>query len=509
MGRAMEAARKKLLNESILKAVASNDFETLEEDKHNAEIKAKAFDPTPSMGCSWSQFIMIMALLFSNQCSRIPSIVFGAGHDIPLPFFPTSQESLSYMKRAGSTAGGGGRPLSPPNANGGMISTNSGGNASPTNNNNNNLLSPMAAMLSSYQLVPSPAKDDYSVSSGSSHNHGGHGHHGHHHGRSNNLSKTAPGALGFNLGSTLHLPRNHYLHRQLRALQQSTSPSRPRTTSVGSPNNEISLREKYRNPERDFNSNFCEYRLDTILKKQTLDLPYPKVLRADFNKSMVELPRAGVFSASNKIGRNSNKLGETGKSMNESLSLPSLTSSIEAEVAAMQYGQPLPLTSRRTPRSPNGDNAGTARAVSSKLLSTSLRLGSASAKGNINSLNQNSTSMDSFGSFNLDAPLMTPGPTTGMSKMTSLSTAKSAHLYDSDSGGSEDEYDDRRVGTATTNKSESADLGFYKVCALCEQRHPRKAMEISVLWKHVINLRYYYAWEYYIMVMMPDHKTQI
>jgi hypothetical protein len=70
MDRAMVAERKKLIKESVLKAVASNDFETLEEDTHNAEMQAAALDPAPMMGASWSQFIMIMGLLFSNQCCK-------------------------------------------------------------------------------------------------------------------------------------------------------------------------------------------------------------------------------------------------------------------------------------------------------------------------------------------------------------------------------------------------------------------------------------------------------
>lgn len=33
-------------------------------------------------------------------------------------------------------------------------------------------------------------------------------------------------------------------------------------------------------------------------------------------------------------------------------------------------------------------------------------------------------------------------------------------------------------------------LGFRKVCALCIQSFPKKALEMRVLWKHVITLRY-------------------
>ncbi len=48
-------------------------------------------------------------------------------------------------------------------------------------------------------------------------------------------------------------------------------------------------------------SSFSEYKLDNVIRRQLVDLPFPKELRADFKLSMVELPRAGVMSKSKKF----------------------------------------------------------------------------------------------------------------------------------------------------------------------------------------------------------------
>ena len=48
-------------------------------------------------------------------------------------------------------------------------------------------------------------------------------------------------------------------------------------------------------------SSFSEYKLDNVIRRQLVDLPFPKELRADFKLSMVELPRAGVMSKNKKF----------------------------------------------------------------------------------------------------------------------------------------------------------------------------------------------------------------
>jgi hypothetical protein len=226
-----------------------------------------------------------------------------------------------------------------------------------------------------------------------------------------------------------------------------------------------------------------------VQKKQSLDLPFPKALRADFNSSMVELPRTGVFSSSRKM--RSTRRGDSRPATSKSMSFPSLASTGgdgNAKGTDFEAAQ----RSVRSARSPDREGAASARAPSARPGTSSSRVPSASTKlgASTKNVNPNALSQDSVGSFSLDSAVLN-APMTPSNNLTSanlkMGSAPSPRSEDEDD---DDDYDRANLNTAKTNKSEGGDnTGFYKVCALCEQRHPRRAMEISVLWKHVLNLR--------------------
>jgi hypothetical protein len=70
--------------------------------------------------------------------------------------------------------------------------------------------------------------------------------------------------------------------------------------------------------------------------------------------------------------------------------------------------------------------------------------------------------------------------------------------YDDDDGASSDDDDDDAMdplsGRRLRTRRKGAGIkynavGFYRTCALCEQRFPKDAVEVKVLWKHIIDLR--------------------
>jgi hypothetical protein len=163
--------------------------------------------------------------------------VFGVGRDIPLPYFPTTQEYMSYLRRQGSSSVNNGPPSPTGNGN---SNGNNGNGALNSPGNNGSSLSPrspvMAMMASPYQAANARmTADDYSVSSGSS--------------AINALSRTAPAALSANLASlsTFHLPRNHYMRRLITEAQQQSPDKRgsSRQSSL-TPEKDVTLKDKYR-----------------------------------------------------------------------------------------------------------------------------------------------------------------------------------------------------------------------------------------------------------------------
>ena len=81
------------LNIQAFKALSQQSTAAINNHNHTSSIPQHNFNPSPvpphtaasyleeHQGCSWSQFVVTMALFFAKQCDRIAALAFGIGKD--------------------------------------------------------------------------------------------------------------------------------------------------------------------------------------------------------------------------------------------------------------------------------------------------------------------------------------------------------------------------------------------------------------------------------------------
>lgn len=222
-----------------------------------------------------------------------------------------------------------------------------------------------------------------------------------------------------------------------------------------------------------FDSSFAEYKFAHFIKRTTSnEINFPKTLSLSFAKTLIPT------RANTSDGRSRFELIE-GMDVNESFNNANGNADetrSQASGMSLGSGDGLHEFSGSMPR-PGLSRANTA---------------------NLGFLTRSQTSSNLKSALSLLPPMEetksstapTPGKKSMMNTPKPKTPAKSPSKKKVESTDDFDDFDFDDDGSGNSNVKEFKHVDFFRVCALCEVRFPKKAVDIKVLRKHVVKLRY-------------------